>query len=120
MYPCTEDIIQPVEGHLLKCGSGLLGEKEKCKREREAGGSSCVRETRLLPRLWLGCARTILHTISRRSVNHEIRQTWMSRMNMMLLYSSKFWNCFVIFFSLFFFPRGNFGFEEFHLQKCLT
>lgn len=36
MYPCTEEIIQLVEGHLLKCGSGLLGEKEKCKRQGEA------------------------------------------------------------------------------------
>lgn len=113
MYPCTEDIIQPVESHLLKCGSGLLGEKEKCKREGEAGGSSCVRETRLLPRLWLGCARTILHTISRQLVNHEIRQTWMSRMNMMLLYSSKFRNCFVIFFSFFSFPEETLGLRNF-------
>lgn len=51
MYPCTEEIIQLVEGHLLKCGSGLLGEKEKCKRQGEVGGSWPVRGTWLLPRL---------------------------------------------------------------------
>ena len=43
MYPCTEEITQLVEGHLLKCGSGLPGEKEKCKRQGEAGGNSHVR-----------------------------------------------------------------------------
>lgn len=42
MYPCTEEIIQLVEGHLLQCGSGLLGEKEKCKRHGEAGKSSHI------------------------------------------------------------------------------
>lgn len=65
MCPGTEEIIQLVEGHLLKCGSGLAGEKEKCKRQGEAGGSCPVRETWLLPWLWLGCARTILYTLSK-------------------------------------------------------
>lgn len=49
MYPCTEEIIQLVEGHLLKRGSWLVGEKGKCKRRGEAGGSSGVRETQLCP-----------------------------------------------------------------------
>jgi hypothetical protein len=42
MCPCTEEIIQLVEGHLLKCGFGLLGENEKYKRKKEAGGRFCV------------------------------------------------------------------------------
>lgn len=43
MYSCTEEIIQLVEGHLLKCGSGRLGEKDKRKRQGEARGNSHVR-----------------------------------------------------------------------------
>lgn len=76
MYPCTEEIIQLAEGHLLKCGSGLPGEKEQCKRRGKAGGSAHVRETRLLSRLWHGCARMILFPINRWPVYQNMHSVY--------------------------------------------